>query len=624
MSSTSRLTRMPLRIPRSGKQDVLPTNEDHRAQFYEAYRREAEEYDKEFMKKHDEDLNTTLIFVSFTCHSGMRVLTRSQAGLFSAVASAFIIDVQSQLQPDTGEETAALLRVLIHKTDNTTFGDDPPTVPQWTGPPHPIVQVQAILYASLATSLLSAFLAMLGKQWLNRYVSTDVRGTAIERSQNRQRKLDGIVTWYFDNVMELLPLMLQAALLLLGCALSRYLWDINVTVASVVLGITSSGFIFYIFIISAGATYGDCPYQTPGSHALRYLKPPMDALLNALRDALRDALRRSETVKVIGVNIRCHRPWRSRGKIVPFLKDMVVEVPLALAFDFYCLGKAIVWPPIVGVYHLGSKVAVLLVSRLRGSSPALEQGVDQQPVMLDLRCISWMLQTSLDKTDHLLATKHLATLMPLANFDPALVLECFNTFVGCINISNRKTTIVEGLEHLATVSAVCFLRAFHHLSAMNPTSSVLEDIRQRHNRDFLLETDFGGLLWYYSIARTYGLVNQPLHLRYAQWGNHRPSAQEHITFAWGMVEAAQIGARELQRRCVPRWILRFTLYSLSLDPLPPTSVIANCLSIIAIDLGCDISSTGAPSEIRCVRIRHANSILTLSQCTSGTTLKLDH
>jgi len=126
------------------------------------------------MKRHDEDLNTTLIFVSFVWYLGMPMLTWSQAGLFSAVTSAFIIDVQSQLWPDPNDETAALLRVLIHKIDNTTFGDNPPTIPQWAGPPHPIIQVQAILYASLATSLLSAFLAMLGKQWLNQYASTDM------------------------------------------------------------------------------------------------------------------------------------------------------------------------------------------------------------------------------------------------------------------------------------------------------------------------------------------------------------------------------------------------------------------------------------------------------------------
>ena len=39
------------------------TQKDFRAEFYEHYRKEADEYDKEFMKRHDEDLNTTLIFV---------------------------------------------------------------------------------------------------------------------------------------------------------------------------------------------------------------------------------------------------------------------------------------------------------------------------------------------------------------------------------------------------------------------------------------------------------------------------------------------------------------------------------------------------------------------------------
>ena len=79
------------------------------------------------------------------------------------MASAFIVQINSELQQDPNEEAAALLRVLIYKVDNTTFGGNVPVVPQWSGPPRAIVQVQAILYASLAASLFSAFLAMLGK-----------------------------------------------------------------------------------------------------------------------------------------------------------------------------------------------------------------------------------------------------------------------------------------------------------------------------------------------------------------------------------------------------------------------------------------------------------------------------
>ena len=48
------------------------------------------------------------------------------------VASALTIDVQSQLQSDTGDEIVALLRVIIHTIDNTTFSEYTPTIPQWT------------------------------------------------------------------------------------------------------------------------------------------------------------------------------------------------------------------------------------------------------------------------------------------------------------------------------------------------------------------------------------------------------------------------------------------------------------------------------------------------------------
>jgi len=40
-------------------------NEDPQLDFYTIYKREATEYDTEYMKKYNEDLNTTLIFVRF-------------------------------------------------------------------------------------------------------------------------------------------------------------------------------------------------------------------------------------------------------------------------------------------------------------------------------------------------------------------------------------------------------------------------------------------------------------------------------------------------------------------------------------------------------------------------------
>ena len=101
-----------------------------------------------------------------------------------------------------------------------------------------------MLYASLAASVFSAFLAVLCKQRLNRCASTGMQGDAMERSRDLQRRLDGIITWYFDHVMWSLPVILQLAFLLLGGALSRYHWETDVTIAQVVLGVTVFGVIF--------------------------------------------------------------------------------------------------------------------------------------------------------------------------------------------------------------------------------------------------------------------------------------------------------------------------------------------------------------------------------------------
>jgi hypothetical protein len=57
-----RPTKMSLRPLCSPKPGATETGEDH--QFYEDYRKVAEQYDKAFLDKRDEDLNATLIFVS--------------------------------------------------------------------------------------------------------------------------------------------------------------------------------------------------------------------------------------------------------------------------------------------------------------------------------------------------------------------------------------------------------------------------------------------------------------------------------------------------------------------------------------------------------------------------------
>ena len=164
--------------------------------------------------------------------------------------------------------TAAYMQILIHAVNSSLFPDVNPNSIAWSSPPPKIVTVQSLLYASLATLLFAAFIAMLGKQWVNRYLRNR-GGSAADKSRDRQRELDGFDKWHFHLVIESLPVMLQLALLLPGCALSRYLWTISRTVAGVVVAITLFRVTSYVFFTLAATLYYNCPYQTPPSTLIR-------------------------------------------------------------------------------------------------------------------------------------------------------------------------------------------------------------------------------------------------------------------------------------------------------------------------------------------------------------------
>ena len=391
--------------------------------------------------------------------------------------------------------------------------------------------------------------------------------------------------------------MLQLALLLLGCALTRYLWEISITIASVVLGVTSFGVLFYIFILIAGAASEGCPYQTPGSQAIHYLRPKVwsmghsaaSAIISvpsATSFALGRVFRKSEVIANIIENARYHHPWWSNCP--RFFRDLASEIPSAFAADIHRLGRAVIWTlralP-TGPHHLICGAC----RRLHGVYTYLGQRLSHQTPP-EFRCISWTLQTSLDKPVHLTTLEHLMEVTELAGLDPTLVADCFSVFIGCVSSSNNKVVVLQGSERLATVSASCLFLTFHHLLVTDPTSGVLADVRRRYDRAFPLGTDFNNLPPFHPLIGVHALVNQPWTPRHIRSVDFRPSSQELVAFVHNMVKIAQMGYQRTQNRKVPRWTLYFALYSLSLNPLPPTSVIFDCLTIIAIDLGCDISS----------------------------------
>jgi Family of unknown function (DUF6535) len=180
--------------------------------------------------------------------------------------------MESSLTPNPSDSTNALLKILINKVDNSTFSEHEATLPVWTGPSSTTIWTQALAYTSLSMNLLAAFGAVLVKQWLGHFKTSRFGlGALHERCKRRQRKLDGLVAWHLGTIIAMLPIFLQMSLLFFGIALATNIWIQQHTVASVIMGTTAFGMIFYLFTMVASFRSPDCPFQTPVSIILQHV-----------------------------------------------------------------------------------------------------------------------------------------------------------------------------------------------------------------------------------------------------------------------------------------------------------------------------------------------------------------
>ena len=276
-------------------------------------------------------------------------------------------------------------------------------------------------------------------------------------------------------------------------------------------------------------------------------------------------------------------------------------------------------------------------------------GLEHRTAMLDLYRVSWTLQAPSD-APALSVLNYLVTMTP-ANFDPTSVIDCFDTLIGCVKVTNGKVTVIRGSEQLAMVSALCCLHKLSFLVAMDTIVGV-ESVRQRYTRAFPSDANFDGLPFAHTLGAIHTVFYQTRKFRgdlpismvqttlftwraqlatrkhwwedggpssdervlvadvftrceaarqawRVQWEGYKPSSDEHVIVSRALAKLARFEYRRRGHRKVPRWLLRFVFYSLSRHPLPPTSVIIDCLSIIALDLGCGSSNTTTPYD-RCV------------------------
>jgi hypothetical protein len=186
------------------------------------------------------------------------------------VVGTFVTQTTPNLQPDNSQITVSLLTELISLQRAVGSGGNVSSVPASPlaadtpfSPTSRDLWLNGVWFVSLALTLMMALMIGIVKQWLAKYLA-GVTGSACERSCTREFRYQGMSFWGVALIVELLPMLMNAALLLFFVGLILYLQDLtgNGAITKAIIILTCIIFGFYVVTSALPILVPQCPYHT--------------------------------------------------------------------------------------------------------------------------------------------------------------------------------------------------------------------------------------------------------------------------------------------------------------------------------------------------------------------------
>src|SRR5579863_3753407 len=196
----------------------------------------------------------------------------SQAGLFSAVLTAFVLDSKQNLKVSPNDQIVYYLQQNVAIMDQISHQISAivpqVSIPSTPPPPFPTfkplasdIRINVFWFMALVFSLSAALLATLVQQWVRDYMHVFQRySNPLKSARLRQYLHDGSEGWYMPVVAEAIPGLLHISLFLFFVGLCDSVLNINTTVGTtttVLIAIT--GFL-YVLTTFALVIYPQSPY----------------------------------------------------------------------------------------------------------------------------------------------------------------------------------------------------------------------------------------------------------------------------------------------------------------------------------------------------------------------------
>ncbi|KAJ7757192.1 hypothetical protein DFH07DRAFT_819578 [Mycena maculata] len=229
-------------------------NEEACTKIWSIYVGEAERYDAALVESWRADMEGMLIF----------------SGLFSASLTAFLIESYKNLQQNSGDQTVTAILQVSQQLAAIANGESyvsPKAAP--FVPPTESLWCNAFWFISLSLSLTCALLATLVEQWAREFLhKTEMRPSPVRRARIFSFLYFGLQRFRIHTIVDAIPFLLHASLLLFFAGLVAFLMPVNRTMMYL-MGIALFIFLLlYTVLTVLPVLYLDCPYRTPVSAPL--------------------------------------------------------------------------------------------------------------------------------------------------------------------------------------------------------------------------------------------------------------------------------------------------------------------------------------------------------------------
>ena len=193
----------------------------------------------------------------------------TQAGLFSAVTTAFLLVTCDSLKADPQDQKIQILVQISSQlgvlTGNDAVNASSSPLPADINQPFKAaasdVHVNALWFSSLICSLMTASLGMLVKQWLREYLAGDFVSPQA-RLRIRHFRHASLGKWKVYGIAAVLPLMLQVSLGLFFLGLCVWTMSLHHTIGWTSVPLVFAWMVVLLLTTVAPVLSPRCPYKT--------------------------------------------------------------------------------------------------------------------------------------------------------------------------------------------------------------------------------------------------------------------------------------------------------------------------------------------------------------------------